>query len=377
VLAENEHECKRKVIVVSLSPQAILSVAAKFSLSPNECAQKLAGYFKSLGVSYIFDTNFARAFSLTEASKEFIARYRRRECDAKALPMLASACPGWICYAEKTHGSYILPYISTGRSPQQIMGALVKDLWASKENLKGDKIYHVTLMPCFDKKLEAAREDFFSEIHSTQEVDCVLTPVELEQMLERDNVNLTQIQPVPLDGDLSSGPSLISAPGSGSGGYAHHVFVNAAKELFGQDVSNLQWKVLRNADFREITLEDNGEVVLRFALAYGFRNIQNLVQKLKRGKSPYHYVEVMACPSGCLNGGAQIRPENNTSSKALVARLEEAYASLPTISPADDPRVAECYSEWLGEEDSAKAQKFLHTKYKAVEMSTNALGIKW
>ncbi|XP_066984193.1 cytosolic Fe-S cluster assembly factor narfl isoform X2 [Macrobrachium rosenbergii] len=377
VLAENEHECKRKVVVVSLSPQATLSVAAKFSLSPDECTQKLAGYFKKLGASYVFDTNFARSFSLLEAAKEFLERYKRKDSDPKAFPMLASACPGWICYAEKTHGSYILPYISTVRSPQQVMGALVKDLWASQNGVNPDKIYHVTLMPCFDKKLEASRDDFVSELYSSREVDCVLTPVELEQMLIRDKVDLSQITEVPLDENLSSGTRLLSHPGSGAGGYAHHIFINAAKELFQQDVKELQWKTLRNADFREVTLEANGEVVLRFALAYGFRNIQNLVQKLKRGKSPYHYVEVMACPSGCLNGGAQIRPENTLSTKELISQLETTYSSLPTTDMNSDPRIEMCYSEWLGGADSEKALKMLHTKYKAVEASTSALGIKW
>ncbi|XP_071542141.1 cytosolic Fe-S cluster assembly factor narfl isoform X2 [Panulirus ornatus] len=379
ILAENSEreESEKQTVVVSLSPQAVLSISAKFFLSADDCARKLASYFKKLGAHYVFDTNFARSLSLLEAQKEFLARYRRKDSDSKALPMLASACPGWICYAEKTHGSYILPYISTGRSPQQVMGALVKDLWASKMGISPDKIYHVTVMPCFDKKLEAARDNFYNELYSTREVDCVITSVEVEQMLDRDKVVLPSVSPVQLDDDLSSGPVMTSHPGSSSGGYAHNVFVNAAKELFSEDKEKLQWKTLRNADFREVTLEVNGETVLRFALAYGFRNIQNLVQKLKRGKSPYHYVEVMACPSGCLNGGAQIRPDSTLPAKDLVSKLQEAYDLLPSVSPGEDPRVMTCYSEWLGGADSEKAEKLLHANYKAVEKVTNALGIKW
>ncbi|XP_069167151.1 cytosolic Fe-S cluster assembly factor narfl [Procambarus clarkii] len=379
VLAENNklQESERQIVVVSLSLQAILSIGAKFSLSPDECAQKLTGYFKKLGVQYVFDITLARSLSLLEAQKEFLARYKRKETDCKALPMLASACPGWICYAEKTHGSYILPYISNSRSPQQMMGMLVKELWCTQKGITPDKIYHVTVMPCFDKKLEASRDDFYSELYSTREVDCVITSVEVEQMLSRDEVDLPRVPPVPLDGDLSSGPVLTSHQGSPSGGYAHNVFITAAKQLFGQDQDMLQWKTLRNADFREVTLEVNGETVLRFALAYGFRNIQNLVQKLKRGKSQYHYIEVMACPSGCLNGGAQIRPDSGTSSKDLVSKLQEAYELLPTINPSEDHRVPSIYSEWLGGEDSQKAQKCLRANYNAVEKATHVLGIKW
>ncbi|XP_027223103.2 cytosolic Fe-S cluster assembly factor narfl [Penaeus vannamei] len=379
VLAENSNlgEEERRTVVVSLSPQSVLSLAAKFGLNADDCAQKLTGYLKGLGVHHVFDTNFARSLSLLEAQKEFIERYRRKDSDPKAFPMLASACPGWICYAEKTHGSYILPYISSVRSPQQVMGALVKDLWAAKNKISPEKVYHVTVMPCFDKKLEASRDDFYSELYQTRDVDCVITSVEVEQMLLRDQVDLSAVTPSPLDTDLSSGPKLTSHEGSGSGGYAHHVFISAAKQLFDKDSNQLEWKTMRNVDFREVTLEVDGEPVLRFALAYGFRNIQNLVQKVKRGKSPYHYVEVMACPSGCLNGGAQVRPESGTSAKELVAKLEEAYTLLPTVNPSEDPKVPACYSEWLGGPTSEKAQKLLHTQYKAVEKSTNVLGIKW
>ncbi|CAL4105050.1 unnamed protein product [Meganyctiphanes norvegica] len=379
VLSENSARPpgEKLTVVVSLSPQAIISIATKFSLNSDDAAQKLAGYLKRIGVHYVFDTNFARSLSIIEAQKEFVARYRRKDSDSKAMPMLASACPGWICYAEKTHGSYILPYISVTRSPQQVMGALVKDLWAQQNDLTPDKIYHVTVMPCFDKKLEASRDDFFNQDFQTRQVDCVITSVEVEQMLQRDNVVLSSVESCNLDTALSLRPTLTSHSGGGAGGYAHHLFIHAAKELFQQDVENINWKILRNTDFREVTLEVGGETVLRFAMAYGFRNIQNLVQKLKRGKSPYHYVEVMACPSGCLNGGAQLRPEFGTSAKELVAKLEEQYTSLPVVEPSSDPRISNIYSEWLGGANSEKANNMLNTTYKEVEKSTNVLGIKW
>ncbi|KAK3886746.1 hypothetical protein Pcinc_009122 [Petrolisthes cinctipes] len=379
ILEENNKkvESERLVVVLSLSPQSVLSIAAKYSMETDECIQKLAGYFKSLGVNYVFDTNFARTFSLLEAQKEFITRYKEKDSNPKAIPMLASTCPGWICYAEKTHGSYILPYISSTKSPQQVMGSLVKDLWATQKGITPDKIYHATVMPCFDKKLEAARDDFYNEVYSTREVDCVITSVEVEQMLIRDDITLPSFNSSPLDTDLSSGSMITSHPGSASGGYAHNVFIHAAKELFDKDQDKLEWKTLRNTDFREVTLQVNGETVLRFALAYGFRNIQNLVQKLKRGKSPYHYVEVMACPSGCLNGGAQIRPENGVSAKDLVTKLEEAYENIPISNPESESKVATVYTEWLGGGDSEKVKKFLHTQYKSIEKTTSALGIKW
>ena len=120
----------------------------------------------------VVDTKIADDLALIECRNEFIERYNTNR---KLLPMLASSCPGWVCYAEKTHGNFILPYIATTRSPQQIMGVLVKQYLAKQLQTTGDRIYHVTVMPCYDKKLEASREDFFSEVENSRDVDCVIT----------------------------------------------------------------------------------------------------------------------------------------------------------------------------------------------------------
>uniref|UniRef100_A0AAR2LR60 Nuclear prelamin A recognition factor-like protein n=1 Tax=Pygocentrus nattereri TaxID=42514 RepID=A0AAR2LR60_PYGNA len=273
---------EQKVVVVSVSPQSRASLAARYSLSSSETARRLTAFFKNLGVHYVFDTGFSRTFSLLESQREFLKRFARKEEDKKALPMLASACPGWICYAEKTHGDFILPYISTTRSPQQIMGSLVKSFFTKQQGLDPQKIYHVTVMPCYDKKLEASRPDFYINEFETREVDCVITSGEVLRMLEEEGVSLTF---------FCDNKTLCW-------GYLHHVYTHAAKQLFGVEVEELTYKTLKNKDFQEVTLEKDGIILLRFAATYGFRNIQNLVQKLKRGKSPYHFVEVMACPSG-------------------------------------------------------------------------------
>lgn len=167
---------------------------------------------------------------------------------------------------------------------------------------------------------------------------------------------------------------------SGSGGFAEHVFKFAARTLFDQTKDALEFKALRNPDFREVILEKDGEVVLRFAIANGFRNIQNLVQKLKRNKSVYNFVEVMACPSGCLNGGAQIRPEQGTSTRELCTQLEEMYKELPegaVTAASDESTFQKMYSIFFGGYQSDKAESLLHTKYHAVEKVSNALNIKW
>ncbi|XP_034045489.1 cytosolic Fe-S cluster assembly factor narfl [Thalassophryne amazonica] len=370
---------EQKVVIVSVSPQSRASLAARFNLSSSEVGRRLTSFFKGLGVHYVFDTSFSRTFSLLESQREFMERFQRKEQDKKALPMLTSACPGWICYAEKTHGDFILPYISTTRSPQQMMGSLVKGYFAEQKGLSPKQIYHVAVMPCFDKKLEASRSDFYLGEAQTREVDCVITAGEVLKVLEEENVSLSEVKPAPLDTLFSTvcEDEFLSHAGSCSGGYLHHVFTYAAKCLLGEEVKELTYKTLRNNDFQEVTIERDGKVQLCFASAYGFRNIQNLVQKLKRGKSPYHFVEVMACPSGCLNGGGQLKPLPSQNAKELLQKVEELYKAERPLAPEDDTSVAELYQSWLQSVGEERAKELLHTKYHTVEKMTSGLAIKW
>ena len=167
--------------------------------------------------------------------------------------------------------------------------------------------------------------------------------------------------------------------GGGSGGYAINVLVYAAKMLFNYDLKpdEIVYKQLRNSDFKELILEINGELKLKFALAYGFRNIQNIVQKIKKNNCSYHYVEIMACPSGCLNGGGQIRDtDSNLLTKELFNKVETIYNSLPIkLSSISD--IEQYYIEWLNDGDEDLIKKHLHTKYHQVEKLNNALTIKW
>ncbi|XP_074105867.1 putative cytosolic Fe-S cluster assembly factor CPIJ010948 [Cotesia typhae] len=373
-----------KLIVVSFSVQPILSLAERYDLDPEDTALRLAGYFRELGADVILDMTAADDLALLESAKEFIKRYNyQQEGLKKQIPMLASSCPGWICYAEKTHGSFILPYISNTKSPQQIMGSLVKYHLSQLEQVLPENIYHVTLMPCYDKKLEAFRDDFVDKSNNTKDVDCVITSIELEQMLEQQNKKLSDFEPSVIDSpfgtlEFSNKPKHIwSHSGSGSGGYAEFIFKYAAKNLFQMTDVKLEFKDLRNPDFKEAVLEQDGKILLRFAIANGFRNIQNLVQKLKRDKCVYHYVEVMACPAGCLNGGAQIRPRNGLQSRQLVSVLESHYRKLGEIDPENNPVVKKLYNSWLDGEDSDKNLAFVHTQYHEIEKTNIALTIKW
>lgn len=168
-----------RLVVFTVSQQPVISLANRYGLTVEKAAEHFCGYLRQLGADYVLTTKVADDLALLECRNEFVERFRDNSPD-KPFPMLTSSCPGWVCYAEKTHGNFILPYISTTRSPQQIMGVLAKQWLGQKLNVPPQKIYHVTIMPCYDKKLEASREDFYNEALDSKDVDCVITSSKLQ-----------------------------------------------------------------------------------------------------------------------------------------------------------------------------------------------------
>ncbi|XP_027775174.1 protein NAR1 isoform X1 [Solanum pennellii] len=381
---------KGRTVIVSLSPQSRAALAVHYGLSSLQVFRKLTTLFKSLGVNAIFDTSCSRDLTLIESCNEFMERYKQSQCTSSGqskppLPMLSSACPGWICYAEKTLGSYILPYISSVKSPQQTIGAVVKNFLCSKPSVRPEDIYHVTVMPCYDKKLEAAREDFVFQVDTDSEkimeVDSVLTTGEVLDLIQLKAVDFQSLEESPLDKlftNIDEEGHLYGVHGS-SGGYAETIYRHVAKVLLGQEVKGpLAFKTIRNSDFQEVSLEVNDKSVLKFALCYGFRNLQNVVRKLKMGKSDYHFLEIMACPSGCLNGAGQIKPQPGQSGKELIQLLETAYEENVVVAdPFNNPIVKGLYSEWLEQPGSEKARRYLHTEYHPVVKSITSQLQNW
>lgn len=220
-------------------------------------------------------------------------------------------------------------------------------------------------MPCYDKKLEASRPDFFLEQYDTREVDCVLTTSEIDKMLHEQNLDFVQMTESPIDDmfnkvglDPASGiETAYGVSGSSSGGALEYIFAAAARDLFNihdvpQDPTQPSPRVViksgKNADVKEYFLvADDGRILLRFATAYGFRNIQNVVRKIKSGKCNYHYVEVMACPGGCANGGGQLPAstdlEETINAKDWVSHVENLYRTAQGVKPEDNEIIKTIY----------------------------------
>jgi iron only hydrogenase large subunit-like protein len=337
----------------------------------------------------VFDTNLGREIALVEGAREFQSRWLSKQ----SLPVISASCPGWICYAEKTHHA-VLPHLSGIRSPQQLIGAFIKTMYARRKGVSGDKVWHLTVMPCFDKKLEASREDFAD--NGVRDVDCVITTAELIKMIEERGIDLHQLPESQSLSDFET--RMMSHPGSSSGGYLHHLLTVSAQSLFGLDVNvaearGVAVRTIRNGDMIEYTLEENGQVKLRMARCYGFRNIQNLVRKLegkggkvmrKKGKEDHgwDYVEVMACPSGCVNGGGQLpAPKGETvySPKEWLKAVEENYQMQAVELPSEE-RVEGLYREWFGDEVDQGRKRCIETGYREVEFTVGnplLLGSRW
>lgn len=374
---------EKMVVVVSMSHQPISSFAVKYGIEFQAVAEKLATFLKGMGVDYVFDLTLARHISLIEACHEFEEKstIKNQAGDKKSpFPILNSICPGWVCYVEKTHGDLIVPFLSRVKSPQQIMGSIIKRTWSGS---KSSKMFHVTLMPCYDKKLEASRAQFQIDQHD-KDVDLVITPIELEMLFNQDAVSFKGLPRTQLDilHPLFSSNCVVQTHfGSGSGGYTENMVRFTVQSLLKEQLTDdrIQYKTRRNRDFLEVEIiPKEGQNKIVFAVVNGFRNIQTLVQQIKRSKCEYSFVEIMACPGGCLNGGAQLKCEDESKDVKHFDKIESVYKSLGVVEvpvSLENEVMKQIYDEWFSSEELRK--QYLWTTFQAVPKTENLLTMNW
>lgn len=386
IINEAKTSKSSKEVVVSLSLQSIAALAHKYEIDSQEAAERLASFFVSIGCDKIYDLNLARHLALIESYREF----KQRKQSNQSLPIISSICPGWICYAEKTNGDFVIPFLSKVKSPQQIMGSLLKKRFCDRANHSRGDIYHVSLMPCYDKKLEASRDDFKDKSDDSRDVDCVLTPIELEEILKDEGVSLVDFERRKLDlfveTDDEFDSPLTSHFGSASGGYAENILLAANTSSLVRNCDKLKYSTTRNNDFIEVAIKENshpelgdsGGTQARVAIVNGFRNIQTVVQRLKRKALKYDYIEIMACPSGCINGGAQSRPNDGEDQAEMITQTQSLYSQIKpvtlSIKPEDD-RNRRLYEtlQLVGEKTT---EQYLHTNFHSVPKTMN-LAVSW
>ena len=365
-----------RLSVVSMAPEAVASLAAHFGLPVAGAFGRLSTLFRrEFGVHAVLSTGLADRVAVAERRAEF---ERHLEEGGRKAPLLASSCPGWICFAEKSHPE-TLPAISRVQSGQQIMGTIVKRRAEQSLGLPPGQVYHACVMMCYDKKLEASRDDFRAGDGASRTVDTVLATSEILGVIRERGINFVNLaessNEAPYDalfGDLVDP----HGDGQGSGAQAADLFRWVARKKFGVVVEEVPFKAGRNVDVREAVLEVEGKQVMKVCVANGFRNIQNVVRKLK-GAGGWDFVEVMACPSGCLNGGGQIRADNPADREAAKEKLAQtvlAYRS--KASPGED--LEAFYRDFVGgAPGSDKARQLFYTQYHPVPPLDSSIAVNW
>ncbi|KAH7731593.1 Iron only hydrogenase large subunitC-terminal domain containing protein [Aphelenchoides avenae] len=346
---------KYKMSFVTVSPQSLCALAVDRGVSASEMARRVSASLKARGATYVMDSNVARVISRKLHYKEF----RKQVVEDRQKPMLLTGvCPGFMAYAEKTQRQLLTPFLSRVRSPQAIAGRLVKDYFARKLNVDPKEVFHVCIMPCYDKKLESSRPEF--ELgEGVREVDCVVTTTELNDIIKDDladdAINAASTEPNSprtllnlFENGILCGDSDSSLSATTSGGYSAYVQHSAVEGLdpSGTDAQPSVERDRKGADMEVTTVRTFPNEALKFATVYGFRNIQNLVRKAKRKDFVAQFVEVMACPSGCGNGGGQIRGSTTEERAATTELIREEYTKIQPYPEHCQSSLDELMTDW-------------------------------
>lgn len=349
------------VVVAQMAPAVRTAWAETLGIAPEEAtATKLVGALKAIGFSHVFDTTLSADFTIMEEGSELIERLSASDAPASELPLFTSCCPGWYRFVTLEYPQ-LTPSLSSAKSPQQMLGALLKTYFAERLELGEKRIFSVSLMPCMAKKHEAAAEEF-NRSGSAPDVDAVLTTRELARLIAACNIDVASTQPQEFDSPLgaSSGSGVIFGM---TGGVMEAALRTAYCILNGKkpEPNTFRYNLAESGCWKEGTF-DLGNRQVRVAVAHGLANARTLVETILAKEAAYDFVEVMACPNGCIGGGGQpISLDEGT-----VERRRSTLTTLDVESNLrfshENPIVQQCYEEFLGQPLSPRAMELLHVK---------------
>ena len=315
---------------------------------------------RRLGFDGVFDTDIAADLTIIEEANEFIERVK----NGGKLPMITSCSPGWIKYCEYNYPEF-LDNLSTCKSPHQMFGAIAKTWYAEKMGLDAKDIYVVSVMPCTAKKFEITRDD--ENGAGVPDVDVVITTRELARMIKRAGIKFNNLPEEKFDLPLgaSTGASVIFGA---TGGVMEAALRTAVETLTGKEAESVEFEAVRGtAGVKEATYNVAGMDV-KVAVASGLANAKELLEKVKSGEADYHFIEIMGCPGGCVNGGGQpIQPASVHNFDDIKAKRAAVLYSIDKDMPLrkshENPVLKELYAEYLGTPGGHKAHELLHTTY--------------
>lgn len=348
-------------VVVQTAPAVRVALGEEFGMPiGTNVTGKMVTALKRLGFDKVFDTNTGADFTIMEEASEFIERVQENG----VLPMITSCSPGWVKYIEMNYPE-LLPHLSTCKSPHQMFGALVKSYFAQKEGIDPSKIYMVSVMPCIAKKFERQRAEM--KVNGLDDVDNVITTRELARMIKQANIEFTELEDSQFDNPMGEATGAAAIFGT-TGGVMEAALRTAQDILTCQDLPKIDFEAVRGGDgIKRATVNIAGNDI-KVVAASGLANAQKIMEEIKSGKADYQFVEIMACPGGCVMGGGQPIKSSKIRREVDVRKLRaDALYSIDEKSTIrkshDNPVIKKIYQEFLGRPGGHKAHELLHTHY--------------
>lgn len=361
-----------KYVVVQTAPAVRAALGEEFGMPIGSLVTgKMVSALKRLGFQKVFDTNFAADLTIMEEANELLDRV----ANGGTLPMITSCSPGWVNYCEYYYGD-LIPHLSSCKSPHEMFGAILKSYYAEKNGIDPKDMFVVSIMPCTAKKYEKERPELAKD--GIKDVDAVLTTRELGKLIKRAGIRFDKLPDGQFDNDIVGEYSGAGVIFGVTGGVMEAALRTAAATITGKDPQAVEMKEVRGFEgIKEATYNLNGTEI-KVAVAHGMKNAKVLLEQIRKGESPYHFIEIMGCPGGCVAGGGQpyVQPcflpneESNIldtyKAKRAAALYKEDESCAERFSHKNQ-QILDLYKEFLGKPNSHKAHELLHTTYSAKE----------
>lgn len=353
------------IVIVQTAPAVRVALGEEFGMEiGTNVTGKMVTALKRLGFNKVFDTNTGADLTIMEEANEFINRFKNND----NLPMITSCSPGWVKYIEMNYPE-LLPHLSSCKSPHEMLGGIIKTYYAKKENIDPKKIYVVSVMPCIAKKFERQREEM--KEGELFDVDNVITTRELARMIKQANIEFNKLEDSKFDNPMGE------ATGAGAifgvtGGVMEAALRTAQDTLTGESLPQIDFEEVRGTqNIKRANIKIAGKEI-KVVAASGLANAKTILEEIKRGKADYQFVEIMACPGGCIMGGGQPIKSSKIQAEVDVKKLRaQALYSIDEKSVIrkshENPVMKKIYKEFLGKPGSELAEELLHTTYEKRE----------
>ncbi len=344
------------MVVVQHAPAISVTIGEEFGIKPGQdSAGALTAALRRLGFDRVFDTSFSADLTIMEEATELVHRIQ----DNGTMPMITSCCPAWVKFAEQFVPE-MLPNISSCKSPQQMLGAVIKSFYAQREGVAPNKIYSVAVMPCTAKKFEAQRPEMSPADYP--DIDAVLTTRELSRMIRTRGIDLNEIEPDTADtpfGERTGAGKIFGA----SGGVMEAAVRTAHYLVTGEEMKELNFEPVRGMDGIKEAQVDIAGNQYSIAVANGLINAKRLIERIKSGHKKVDFIEVMACSGGCVAGGGQPREMDSETIRSRTRALYAIDKNEKVRQSHENESVQRLYKEFLGVPYKGKSHDLLHTEY--------------